>query len=249
MCGAGWQFNRHSCYRLEVNGQSFGNAKMFCKTLNAYLVEIQSDAENSFVAGMLKENRNLWIGYTDSGQEGHWAWTNTGKQGTFTNWTSGEPSNQHDQDCAAIWKGKGLTTWDDQGCEQKQSFVCEKGTPGVTTCQFGWFKRLHGRGFSGIHFNMNCRKEEMQKTVKTTAFPSMKLQFIQPSESSSWMRLRKHTISLATAHWFAYTWLIQQESPPLPPPPPPHPHSHTHTATFFFNEHAHALWFDLIWFY
>ena len=94
-------------------------------------MEIQSDEENTFVAGMLNEDKNLWIGYNDNQTEGHWVWTNTGKHGSFTKWSPGEPNNagpeSGGQDCAVIQKKKKVTTWDDQGCENGEYFVCEKG--------------------------------------------------------------------------------------------------------------------------
>ena len=128
-CPPRWIFHGGSCYFFLATRKSYQDARQSCNRLGGYLAEIQSHDENRFVAGMLPPNDklDLWIGYNDLEEEGRWLWTNTGTRGTFTNWNSGEPNNSHDQDCAAIERVHGRTTWDDQFCDRHQFSVCEAG--------------------------------------------------------------------------------------------------------------------------
>ena len=128
-CRPGWIFHRGSCYFFLATRASYQDARRSCIHLGGYLAEVQSADENRFVAGMLPSyvKLNLWIGYNDLEKEGRWLWTNTGNSGTYTNWTSGEPNNKNDQDCAVIETYHGRTTWDDQDCGRHEPSVCEAG--------------------------------------------------------------------------------------------------------------------------
>ena len=133
-CPQWWSINSGSCYNLSSSKQSFPDAVTWCKaTPGAYLVEIQSSSENSFVAG-LRGNTNLWIGYSDQQIEGSWLWNNTGLPGRYTNWHkysdgSREPGNYNGvQHCAQLsGSGSHSLTWDDRFCADKIQFVCERG--------------------------------------------------------------------------------------------------------------------------
>ena len=134
-CPPGWCVYGGSCYKLNLSNSSFSDAISFCKkTINAYLVEIQSGNENSFVAGLFADD--LWIGYSDQRQEGEWLWNTTGLVGNYTNWyvypagsNRFEPNNAYGvQHCAMIWgSNPGRTSWDDKECWYQTRFVCERG--------------------------------------------------------------------------------------------------------------------------
>ncbi len=135
-CPQWWSINCGSCYNLSSSEQPFPDAVNSCKlTPGAYLVEIKSRSENTFVAGLLGNNTDLWIGYSDQQKEGLWRWNNTGLPGRYTNWHmysdgSREPNNYNgSQHCAQLWgsKSHNLTTWDDRFCGDKIQFVCERG--------------------------------------------------------------------------------------------------------------------------
>ena len=51
---------------------------------NAYLVSINDHAENEWLKGIF-ERENFWIGLSDTGEEGQWAW-HSGEPVTYTDW-------------------------------------------------------------------------------------------------------------------------------------------------------------------
>ena len=137
-CGNGlWCVFNGSCYSpITKESKNFNDAERYCREVgHGYLTEIQTSEENNFVA-RLAWYGNVWIGYNDRAQEGKWIWTNTGESGTYTNWDTGEPNNDDDQDCAILWSGQVRKFWDDIecACHHKQWFVCEKGRP----CSVQW---------------------------------------------------------------------------------------------------------------
>ena len=128
-CDSGWLLKKGSCYLAITHvSKNYRDAEEACRKAHGYLAEIQTSEENSFVAG-LTSHGNVWIGYNDRSLEGNWIWTNTGKDGSYTNWKSGEPNNDGDQDCAHLWSGQNNPLWDDIQCHHNQWFVCEKGRP------------------------------------------------------------------------------------------------------------------------
>ena len=129
-CESGWCYFKGSCYLAVTHGRKdYSDAETWCGRAHGYLTEIQTSAENTFVAGLTKTKGKVWIGYNDRTQEGKWIWTNTGESGSYTNWDTGEPNNKADQDCAFLFSGQVRKFWDDIECHYKQWFVCEKGRP------------------------------------------------------------------------------------------------------------------------
>ena len=77
-----------------------------------------------------------WTGYSDAIVERTWNWRLTGTTGaytTYTNWKSGEPNNQGNEDCSAIQTDSGK--WNDEQCGLKMPSVCEYGKE-ILICLF-----------------------------------------------------------------------------------------------------------------
>ena len=142
-CDQGWHYFNGSCYQLNDGQQAIqthARAQTICRSWQAYLVNIESQEENDFVA-RLAPATDIWIGYTDAGQEGTWKWTNNARTSSYTNWAKRQPDNHGNADCALIWGSRGkpfnlaarhvplnrLSAWDDQRCSERKPFVCEKG--------------------------------------------------------------------------------------------------------------------------
>jgi hypothetical protein len=60
--------------------------------LAGHLATITSEAENDFIRDSIAVDELAWIGLTDEGSEGTFAWV-TGEAVVYTNWVSGEPGN------------------------------------------------------------------------------------------------------------------------------------------------------------
>ena len=90
--------------------------------MKAYLVDIYSAEDNSFVATVTKGVYS-WIGYNDIASEGHFVWDNTGAKSSYTNWAHSEPNDLNGEDCAQMWNNH---TWRDTSCQTYSASVCKK---------------------------------------------------------------------------------------------------------------------------
>ena len=133
-CPQGWtSVHGGSCYQAETKKSfNFSEAVKSCKTASgAYLVEIQSQSENDFVAGLSLQD--FWIGYRQQAKNGPWIWNYSGVVGSYTNWNTatGEPNSHPGLPpfCAVIWRERapGSKTWGDLSCGLVKLFVCETG--------------------------------------------------------------------------------------------------------------------------
>jgi serine/threonine protein kinase len=124
-------FNGHS-YKFYAEELSWRQAKRRCEAIGGHPVVIESSEENAFVASLVAQAGWLdaWIGATDEAQEGIWLSVH-GRPLTYTNWHSGQPSNEEH---FALMSNRtfGNNTlnwqWSDQPNESKQhqpGFVCE----------------------------------------------------------------------------------------------------------------------------
>ena len=108
--------------------------------MGSQLVEIRSATENKFVVNIglgtftdkpsqHLEHVNRWIGLSDSKKEGTWVWQGSNAVAAYTNWARNEPNNYGPggwgANCALIWKNHD-GEWDDQNCDRKNHFVCQK---------------------------------------------------------------------------------------------------------------------------
>jgi len=132
ICEAPWTRLPTGCYRFHASPLTQSEAKKFCEEeqeVAARLVEIDSEEENRAIVAEIKRRNFLlafWLGITDRHSEGHWVLESTGKSVVFTNWSSGEPNNAGDEDCAHINDGNiYMKTWNDIRCNQQLGALCE----------------------------------------------------------------------------------------------------------------------------
>ncbi|XP_060606176.1 C-type lectin domain family 10 member A-like [Ruditapes philippinarum] len=129
-CPNGWTRFNDSCYSFGHHDVTFLEATRFCSHYNAYLVIIESDAENKFIASVLEElnsNRH-WIGLTDEIVEGTWKWYSTDKVANYTDWYPGQPDLGGRANCADILSSAPYAYhWLDDDCTSKFRPICERG--------------------------------------------------------------------------------------------------------------------------
>ena len=111
---------------------TWSNANTYCQNnFGTKLATITSNADNSDVRNAatfagISSNDRIWIGLTDTAQEGTWIWTenNLGVTNLYNNWGSGQPNNLGSgQDCAAMVAS--TNKWDDRECNgNSYAFVC-----------------------------------------------------------------------------------------------------------------------------
>lgn len=81
----------------------------------------------TFINGLFQTDKEVWIGLTDEGVEGHWTWVD-GTPLTTAFWGKGQPNSfdGRNQDCVEFWhKDSGVGDWNDENCNIEQYFLCE----------------------------------------------------------------------------------------------------------------------------
>lgn len=134
-------FQEHS-YQLISTKMSWVDAKAYCESLGGHLVTITSQAEQNFVCeNFTKKYGAAMIGLSDAANEGDWKWV-TGEAFSFSNWDSGEPNNEGNEDYV-LMNSDG--TWNDGHLErEKWIFICE------------WDSNVSGEFRFASNTTMNC---------------------------------------------------------------------------------------------
>jgi hypothetical protein len=101
-------------------------AKAACEQMGGYLVCIETEAEQKFIA-KLADDRYLRLGATDEVEEDKWVWVN-GSPWKYTAWMSGQPNNYGDEEhyLATYDDGKWVDVADEgSGFWMPTGFICE----------------------------------------------------------------------------------------------------------------------------
>ena len=79
--------------------------------VRGHLATITSQSENDFVANLVPNDTNAWIGLTDRVNEGEFNWV-TGETFTYTNWDTSQPDNHNNNEDYVEFRG-GSDKWND----------------------------------------------------------------------------------------------------------------------------------------
>nr|XP_020451795.1 CD209 antigen-like isoform X1 [Monopterus albus] len=127
-CPAGWKKFQYSCYFTSVAKKTWSQSREHCQSNGADLAIIESQEEMTFINGLYKSDKEVWIGLTDEGIEGHWKWVD-GTPMTTAYWGKGQPNSfdGRNQDCVEFWhRVSGTGDWNDENCNVEQNWICEK---------------------------------------------------------------------------------------------------------------------------
>ncbi|XP_029361693.1 C-type lectin domain family 4 member M-like [Echeneis naucrates] len=126
-CPVGWHRFEYSCYFVSVSKKTWSKSREFCQNVGADLAIIKSLDEMTFITGLFKSDKELWIGLTDGVQEGKWKWVD-GTPLTTAYWGKGQPNSHsgRNQDCVEVWhRVSGRGDWNDENCDTDQNWICE----------------------------------------------------------------------------------------------------------------------------
>ncbi|BFZ21787.1 hypothetical protein BsWGS_24826 [Bradybaena similaris] len=119
-CPDDWVLFGDSCYNFRKEKVQWDKAVSLCKELKGYLVEINSAAENSWLASQVKERGLVltWIGATDIVKEGTFRWVTSNELvGNVPYFHEGQPNNiDNGEHCLEIDGGSGVYKWADDEC-------------------------------------------------------------------------------------------------------------------------------------
>jgi len=112
------------CYMFFDDQENWNNARALCESVGSRvtLAAITSAAEDDFVGTFI--TNDIWLGGNDIATEGQFVWI-TGEAFVFTDWRSGEPNNDGNEDCV-VFEGTQGGTWDDRGCNNNLRYLCER---------------------------------------------------------------------------------------------------------------------------
>ncbi len=101
---------------------SWHAAERECAVDGAHLVVLDDEEEDLFVRTTF--GTSIWLGLTDAAQEGTFAWID-GTPLTYTNWATGEPSNDDDEEHFVEIRGGGKWNDIDASGGSNNHAVCE----------------------------------------------------------------------------------------------------------------------------
>ncbi len=121
-CNRALNETNYRAYYYCVDSKKWSDARDYCAGKAAFLTDITSAEENTFVAALLPTSSSAWIGLSQDW--GKWKWTN-GSEASYTAWGPGQPDDGSiwtTEDCVetAQW-----ALWNDLECGEKRPFVCE----------------------------------------------------------------------------------------------------------------------------
>jgi hypothetical protein len=121
------EFNGHT-YKYFDMQTTWYEAEKICNNLGGHLVTITSEEEQNTVSDLLKNTNNgeIWLGATDSQNEGTWKWI-TKESFNYSNWDTSQPDNANSVEHFAQMYKSGK--WNDRTYYRSSSaiigFVCE----------------------------------------------------------------------------------------------------------------------------
>ncbi|XP_075964213.1 uncharacterized protein LOC142968285 [Anarhichas minor] len=141
-CLPGWTFLNSACYYFafsdDISSKSWHEARGFCKFLGSDLAVTDSREKHLALIDLINKyqgparsidyRRGFWIGLTDVEEEGTWKWLD-GTRLTEGYWNDGEPNDQGNEDCAAMYpRNNPFQAWNDAPCRHELKWICQ-GTP------------------------------------------------------------------------------------------------------------------------
>ncbi|MBN2797672.1 MAG: hypothetical protein JXX28_00855 [Deltaproteobacteria bacterium] len=124
-CEALGSYGGQSFQLCEV-GLPWSSAASVCAGRGQQLVVITSAGENAWLAGVIEDHAETWIGFSDAEDEGTWRWI-AEPSTSFVGWTGLEPNDSDGGEDCAILDEEGA--WNDLACAIDLPFVCEDPCP------------------------------------------------------------------------------------------------------------------------
>ncbi|XP_036022677.1 CD209 antigen-like protein B [Onychomys torridus] len=123
-CPWDWTFLLGNCYFFSKSQRNWNNAVKACQEVEAQLVIIESDEEQTFLQQTSKAKGPTWMGLSDLKKEATWLWVDGSPLASRFQkyWNRGEPNNVGKEDCVEF-AGDG---WNDSKCELQKFWICKK---------------------------------------------------------------------------------------------------------------------------
>ncbi|XP_048196827.1 CD209 antigen-like protein C [Perognathus longimembris pacificus] len=123
-CPWDWTSFQENCYFFSKSQRNWKNSIKACLDMEAQLVVIETEEEQSFLQQTSKNRGQTWMGLSDLNEEATWKWVNGLPllHSFHKYWNKGEPNNADEEDCAEF-TGNG---WNDAKCDNRNFWICKK---------------------------------------------------------------------------------------------------------------------------
>ncbi|XP_073770859.1 uncharacterized protein [Danio rerio] len=109
-------------YFISHEKKSWSESRRYCRDRKADLIIINNREEQDFVK-KISAGDMVWIGLTDSDEEGSWKWVyGPGMPTGFRFWGTFEPNGKTGENCAVSYS----SGWADYPCNAYFQWICEK---------------------------------------------------------------------------------------------------------------------------
>ncbi|KAM9822159.1 secretory phospholipase A2 receptor-like isoform 2-T2 [Syngnathus typhle] len=125
--GPDWEEFGDFCYKRFDDTKKWHDAQQSCRSLDAELVFILSEAERDWLHNLVKlAPGDTWTGLNDLVDRGRFVWSDRQKAPTFTNWAPpGKPTGVM-ENCVAALSQSGK--WKKMSCMEFNGYVCKMPT-------------------------------------------------------------------------------------------------------------------------
>ncbi|KAM7331502.1 hypothetical protein ACRRTK_008210 [Alexandromys fortis] len=129
-CPWDWESFNGKCYFFSKSQRTWNDSVTACQEVEAQLVIIDNDEEQSFLQRMSEKKGHAWMGLSDIRKEGKWVWMDGSPlQWSFMKyWNKGEPNNAGEEDCAEFK----VDGWNDVPCTVEKYWICKKSAMSCT---------------------------------------------------------------------------------------------------------------------
>ncbi|XP_065139517.1 CD209 antigen-like protein C [Paramisgurnus dabryanus] len=116
----GWIYYQSTLYYISSEKKSWDESRRYCRERGADLIIINNGEEHDFFQKM-SGTEYVWIGLSDSDEEGRWKWVD-GSTLNSNFWHTGDPNGGRKENCAL----KHSSLWADYPCNDAYKCICEK---------------------------------------------------------------------------------------------------------------------------
>ncbi|KAM6216257.1 C-type lectin domain family 4 member C-like [Rhynchocyon petersi] len=130
-CPVLWSSFQSSCYFISSELKNWTDSEKNCSAMGAYLMVINSEAEQQFIIQKLDRDFAYYVGLSDPEGSHQWQWVDQSPYNTsVTFWHSGEP-NDYGERCVILNSPERVSDsdrvwgWNDAHCHVFQKAICE----------------------------------------------------------------------------------------------------------------------------
>ncbi|XP_028641317.1 CD209 antigen-like protein C, partial [Grammomys surdaster] len=102
-CPWEWTFFHRKCYYFSKSQRNWNDSITACQEVEAHLVIVESDEEQTFLSVISKDKGSAWMGLSDLKREGKWQWVDGSPlSDSFKNYQKKKEPGKEEEVCAEV---------------------------------------------------------------------------------------------------------------------------------------------------